>query len=243
MNETENTECIVTGDTSKKNGNLRLRDITGKSGIYKIINKLNGKYYVGSSNDIDGHYGRWYEHKNDLKANRHENDHLQKSWNKYGPDAFEFIIVKETHPNSRIIEEQIYLNIAALEKHKTYNMSFLAAGGSNFLGRHHTEESKRKTSLKLMGRISPMKGKQSPTIIGDKNPRWKPVDDNIKNILSEIYRNHGYSVLKSNAKLMFNMGSTVTHRLAREFKNSLNISFKKHYYTKQPIPYVISKCS
>jgi len=58
-----------------------------KSGIYKIINKVNGKYYIGSSNDIKG---RWSEHKNDLKANRHDNDYLQKSWNKYGEENFEF---------------------------------------------------------------------------------------------------------------------------------------------------------
>src|SRR5271169_6187061 len=99
MNEIENIACRVTGDTSKRKENRLLGGITGVSGIYKIVNKISGKYYVGSSNDINGTYGRWYEHINNLRANRHDNDHLQKSWHKYGTNAFEFIIVKEVPPD------------------------------------------------------------------------------------------------------------------------------------------------
>ena len=44
------------------------------SGIYKIINKTNGKYYVGSSVDV---FRRWNSHLNHLIKNKHNNTHLQ----------------------------------------------------------------------------------------------------------------------------------------------------------------------
>ncbi len=119
------------------------------SGIYKIINKINGKYYVGSSNDITGIHGRWYEHRNDLNAGRHDNEHLQRAWNKYGPDAFEFVVVKKVPIDAIRLEEQKYLDAAIEERRQTYNMNFLATGGSGFTGHKHSEESKLKTSLKL----------------------------------------------------------------------------------------------
>jgi hypothetical protein len=54
------------------------------SGVYKIINKVDGKYYIGSSGDIRGfNRGRWYGHINKLKKNKHINSHLQNAWNKY----------------------------------------------------------------------------------------------------------------------------------------------------------------
>lgn len=36
--------------------------------IYKIINKVNGKFYIGSTKDIDK---RWYQHYFALKNNCH----------------------------------------------------------------------------------------------------------------------------------------------------------------------------
>lgn len=44
---------------------------------------------MGSSINIPR---RFREHKKSLSANRHHCAHLQKAWNKYGPEAFEFVI-------------------------------------------------------------------------------------------------------------------------------------------------------
>ena len=60
------------------------------SGIYKIVNKINGKYYVGSSKNIPV---RWSDHKETLNKSSHYNVHLQRSWKKYGNHNFEFVIV------------------------------------------------------------------------------------------------------------------------------------------------------
>ena len=61
------------------------------TGIYCIINKINGKRYIGRSLDIAN---RWRLHRNELNSNRHKNDYLQNAWNKYGEDNFEFEILE-----------------------------------------------------------------------------------------------------------------------------------------------------
>ena len=65
------------------------RNIVG--GIYCITCLENNKSYIGSSYDI---YGRWGEHKTDLKYNRHHSEKLQNSWNKYGKESFIFSIIE-----------------------------------------------------------------------------------------------------------------------------------------------------
>ena len=123
------------------------------SGIYKIINKLNGKYYIGRSDNIIGTTGRWLEHINALNANRHNNDYLQNAWNKYGKDNFEFVIVEEV-PIEKLVEtEQKYLDLIKPNRRKLcYNLS-LSANGGGHLGCKHTEQTKRHLSEKLKGRI------------------------------------------------------------------------------------------
>jgi group I intron endonuclease len=61
-------------------------------GIYGILNHTNQKIYIGSSINI---YSRWYVHKNDLKRNKHSNQHLQNAWNKYKESSFSFIILEK----------------------------------------------------------------------------------------------------------------------------------------------------
>lgn len=60
--------------------------------IYWIRNKLNGKFYVGSSTQ---RYVRWRTHKKKLRANSHHCHHLQAAWNKYGEEHFEFSVIEK----------------------------------------------------------------------------------------------------------------------------------------------------
>jgi group I intron endonuclease len=134
------------------------------SGIYKIINKVNDKYYVGSSNDIFGQQGRWKEHINGLDANRHENNYLQNAWNKYGSNNFEFIIVEKIEPiKEKLLEtEQKYLDIAKKDgKEKCYNLAFIATGGAGFTGHKHSKKSIEKMKQSHLGKYD-----------GDKNPNY-----------------------------------------------------------------------
>ena len=61
-------------------------------GIYIILNIINNKCYIGSSINIKG---RKEQHIRDLKKGKHCNDHLQKSWNKYGQESFVFSKLEE----------------------------------------------------------------------------------------------------------------------------------------------------
>ena len=91
------------------------------SGIYKITNKINGKYYIGSASII---CNRWWIHISKLRKNYHPNTHLQNAWNKYGEKNFEFSII-ETVPKEKLIEvEQKHLD--NIEQNKCYNTSMIA---------------------------------------------------------------------------------------------------------------------
>jgi predicted GIY-YIG superfamily endonuclease len=96
-------------------------------GIYKIINKQNNKYYIGSSFNVEK---RWYTHKTRLKNNNHPNKYLQAAWNKYGEQSFLFVIEKRSvSKDSLLAEEQIFLNNC--DKKFVYNLTFEALGGGS----------------------------------------------------------------------------------------------------------------
>lgn len=74
-------------------------------GVYQIKNTVNNKIYIGSSKHINK---RWKEHINSLNNNCHCNSYLQKDWNKYGKDAFEFSVLENTE--EYLEREQYYLD-------------------------------------------------------------------------------------------------------------------------------------
>jgi group I intron endonuclease len=71
-------------------------------GIYKIINTVNGHFYVGSTYDFRVHKNR---HIFNLRRGKHENDHLQKAFNLYGEAAFQFILIETLEPED---DEQLW---------------------------------------------------------------------------------------------------------------------------------------
>ena len=76
-------------------------------GIYKIINTLDGKVYIGSSIEIDV---RLKNHKYMLKANNHHNIHLQNAVNRDGLDNFNFEIVEICCENMLSDRENFYID-------------------------------------------------------------------------------------------------------------------------------------
>src|SRR5271157_5525866 len=77
------------------------------SGIYKILNIANNKFYIGRSKDIDG---RWRQHKSKLNLNKHPNEHLQNAWDKYGKSNFAITIVETVKETNLIEREQYWLD-------------------------------------------------------------------------------------------------------------------------------------
>lgn len=119
-----------------------------KSGVYKILNKQTGKFYIGSSINIDN---RFKQHIRKLNSNNHDNDHLQKSWNKYGISNFTFEIVEYTEIENLIIREQYYLDKLLYADENNNKFSEIGYNilrcSSNTLGFRFSEESKFKMSL------------------------------------------------------------------------------------------------
>ena len=60
--------------------------------IYKIINAVNNKFYVGSAVNFEKRKAR---HIWRLRRGDHANKHLQAAWVKYGEAAFVFAVVQE----------------------------------------------------------------------------------------------------------------------------------------------------
>lgn len=75
-------------------------------GVYMILNKINNKYYIGSSIDI---HKRWKQHIAELNKGVHNNAHLQNAWDKYGSNNFDFIVVEETDINNLRERESYYI--------------------------------------------------------------------------------------------------------------------------------------
>jgi group I intron endonuclease len=59
--------------------------------IYKIINAVNNKFYVGSAVNFEKRKAR---HLWRLRRGDHANKHLQAAWHKYGDKAFVFVVVE-----------------------------------------------------------------------------------------------------------------------------------------------------
>ena len=131
-------------------------DLQSKCGIYKIINKDNGKYYVGRTLNLDK---RWYQHKKLLIKNKHFNKYLQSAWNKHGSDKFEFIIVEYVNNKNELINiEQKYINTFIVERqnglNNCYNLSESSIGPMDInKGRRHSDKTKKILSDKNKGKI------------------------------------------------------------------------------------------
>jgi group I intron endonuclease len=121
--------------------NKNIDVITSLSGIYQIINTINGKIYIGSSVNLKQ---RFNDHKKLLRHNKHPNKHLQSAWLQYGENNFVFTILEYVEPLSLLIREQFYIDSLSTSNNKIgYNISKIAG---NTFGTKRSEESKLKMS-------------------------------------------------------------------------------------------------
>ena len=124
-----------------------------KTGVYEILNTITKERYIGSasrvgkSNSLSGFYVRFDKHKLLLKNNKHYNIHLQRAYNKYGENNFNFNVLSICPPEYCIKLEQWFLDNLKPE----YNIRKIADSnkGIKFTAEHKEKLSKSiKNSLK-----------------------------------------------------------------------------------------------
>ena len=79
-----------------------------KAWIYRILNKVNQKSYVGSSVDVSA---RWTDHRYKLRLRIHVNQKLQRAYDKYGVEAFEYSKLAICEISQRAFQEAYYSQI------------------------------------------------------------------------------------------------------------------------------------
>lgn len=88
-------------------------------GIYKIINIINNKFYVGSAVDLKRRKTR---HFSELRTGKHNNRHLQAAWLKYGEQGFVFVVVEELPDDADLLAaENVWLKEHVGKEH-CYNL-------------------------------------------------------------------------------------------------------------------------
>lgn len=109
------------------------------SGIYCIENKITHKKYIGQSVNINA---RFSKHRSELNCKTHFNDYLQKAWNKYGEESFDFYVIEYCELDKLDEKEIYYINhFETINRDKGYN---LKSGGQENC--KLSKESKRKIS-------------------------------------------------------------------------------------------------
>ena len=144
--------------------------------IYSILNKRNGKIYVGQT--IQGRK-RFKKHKSELDNHNHPNSHLQNAWDKYGSDAFEFNVL-ENCSDDKLDDNEIWWidYFDSTNQDKGYNLR--SGGNSNFIvsdetrkklsdinkgenhwnyGKSHSLETRNKISESMRNAVNPMHNK------------------------------------------------------------------------------------
>jgi len=123
-----------------------------ESGIYRITNLIDNKYYVGSSSRLRK---RKHEHFKDLENNKHCNDYLQNAYNKHGKENFKWEVIEHVAPSEdvkefkkRLLDREQYHMDEGITKSVLYNIrptaeSRLGSGAEHFktaLGVLHSKE-------------------------------------------------------------------------------------------------------
>jgi group I intron endonuclease len=160
-------------------------------GIYKIINVVNNKFYVGSAVDLKRRKTR---HFSELRNGKHNNRHLQAAWLKYGEQAFVFVVVEALSDDADLLAaENVWLKEHVGKEH-CYNIGVEAMAptlgwsgeksptwgrkrtpeelaAQSWAGKAHTPESKELIRQHLLGKpkSADVRAKISATLMGEGN--------------------------------------------------------------------------
>lgn len=113
------------------------------SGIYAVVNSVNGKRYYGSSANV---WSRKRQHFHKLRSGCHHNAHLQSAWDLYGEASFEFLLIEIVAVEDLLQVEQSYLD----RNSDGYNVSQCAESAAR--GVRWSQEARVRVSASRRGR-------------------------------------------------------------------------------------------
>lgn len=180
------------------------------TGIYMIKNLVNGKKYIGQSVDIDTRRRSHFYH---LRDGSHRNPYLQKSFDKYGEEAFEFIVLEECPRElldekedfymkkyNSLVEENGY-NLMRVEfKHYTHSKITREKISIANKGKSRSEETRIKISKWHKGRklsaerVKKMSEQRKGTGLGESNTYSVISDRKAKEIIMFLYENQEWTI-------------------------------------------------
>lgn len=186
-------------------------------GIYGIRNRIDNKLYVGQSININN---RFIRHRYQLNKGVHKNIHLQRAWNKYGSDVFEFKLLIECDvENLDIMEEKTANKISNDDLYNITNDFTSRSGEKNpFFGKTHTDESKQKMSewkkKHYIGKANPNFGGKNREALqklmrGSKNCNAKLSEKDVKEIKLRLLEGEKHQQIADD----FDISRTVVTRI------------------------------
>jgi group I intron endonuclease len=175
--------------------------------IYKITNKINGKIYIGkhqTKNPYDNYMGSG-------KA-------IKQAMKEYGKENFEkdvlFIFDNQQEMDTK---ERELVNEAFISTDKNYNLGIGGEGGPHFLGKKHSEETKKRLSEKMKGNQITDDGRRR---IAESN-RTRKISDETKRKISEKAKLRYHSSYPDDVKKKISESIKKLHKSGKYKKNNI----------------------
>lgn len=176
----------------KENRLQLLKDQKDKTGVYCLVNLINGHIYIGSSINLSSRMKN-YLNNTFLKDKKNNNMPIAKALLKYGQDNFAVLIVE-------------YVNVESLTSRETYYITHLLPyynvlkQGYSSLGYKHTEATKQMLSELAKNRTHSdiTKNLISKALVGENNPFYNK-NHSVETKIRMIEANSAYSVYVYNS--------------------------------------------
>lgn len=168
-------------------------------GVYKISNTLcpEGKYYIGYSCNINR---RWGIHKSTLRGGKHCNIRMQRAYEKYGSECFDYEILQECENE----EEAKNVELSYLEdltiRDKLYNLHYNSSGGDLMTYHPNKEqiiERMKNTQKEQISKMTKEERQERWGQNGEKNGMYgRTHTDEVKRLCSEMHKGNTYCLGK-----------------------------------------------
>ena len=168
------------------------------SGIYALLNIVNGKYYIGSAVDFKD---RWRLHVFALANGKHHNRHLQKAWNRYTANSFMFVVLQYSDSWLEQLEQNWIDKLDATNINLGYN---ICKAGRNRFGVKASKETRQKLSDAHKGKIpsEETRAKMGLSKIGNTFNNGRKQTEAHKKAISEGQKGHIISEEKQKLKFV-----------------------------------------